>query len=242
MTRNSGTVWLKITPPEGLSRKQLAQTIAEQIGAEVTYHGTPSFAYETGDVWLDAKWNIPLNGEKADRLIPLIRQAAQAVGARLTTPETSTEEGHMTDASEATDEVPGLTISLPTTGWSDQTRTNLKALLASKGPLIARALGIEATPVEYTDETVSFPWFDQMPGEDVRAAALELIAAVVKRAKEASRIRNTPPVGGNDKYTMRTFLLALGFIGPEHASTRRILTKRLEGDAAWRTPRTEVTA
>lgn len=241
MTTNTGTVWLTVTPPEGLSRKQLAHAIAARLGTEVTYHGTPSFAYETGEVWLDAKWNIPLSGEKAERLIPLIRQAAQTVGARHTTPH-DTEDTQMPGTSDTADEVPGLTISLPTTDWSEQTRTNLDALLASKGPLIARALDIPATPVEYTDDAVSFLWFNKMPEEDVRSAAIELIAALVKRAKEAARVSAKPPAGGNDKYTMRTFLLALGFIGADHAPTRRTLTKRLEGDAAWRTPRTEVTA
>ena len=43
-------------------------------------------------------------------------------------------------------------------------------------------------------------------------------------------------MGGNDKYTMRCFLLALGFIGPEYKKLRRILLAGLDGDAAWRTP------
>ncbi|WP_255313913.1 hypothetical protein [Trueperella pecoris] len=130
-----------------------------------------------------------------------------------------------------------LTVTMPTTGWSERTRANLEALLAAKGPLIAKALGIPATPAEFNDdETVSFPWCESITPETAREAVIPLVARLCQRAQEASRIRSTPPAPGNDKYTMRCFLLSLGFIGPEHKQARHILLAGLEGDAAWRTP------
>ena len=128
-----------------------------------------------------------------------------------------------------------LTVTMPTTGWSERTRANLEALLAAK-VLIAKALGIPATPVQFNDdETVSFPWCESITPETAREAVIPLVAKLCQRAQEATRIRSTPPAPGNDKYTMRCFLLSLGFIG-EHKQARRILLAGLEGDAAWRTP------
>lgn len=36
---------------------------------------------------------------------------------------------------------------------------------------------------------------------------------------------------------MRCWLLRLGFIGPEFATAREVLTERLPGDTAWRNGR-----
>ena len=38
----------------------------------------------------------------------------------------------------------------------------------------------------------------------------------------------------NEKFAMRTWLMRLGFIGDEYKTLMEHLTKRLEGDAAWR--------
>ncbi|WP_455952680.1 hypothetical protein [Arcanobacterium haemolyticum] len=127
---------------------------------------------------------------------------------------------------------------MPTTGWTERTRANLEALLASKGALIARALDIPATPIEFEGDVVAFLWFTTMPSQDVREVVIQLIVALCERAETATRTNSKPPKPGNDKHTMRCFLLALGFIGPEYKKLRRILLAGLDGDAAWRPPQT----
>lgn len=202
--------------PHKTGRKKLAQLLADHLGTEATYLGTPSFAYQIADATLDRDWTLYLpDGIEAQAVL---------------------ESAHKAGFETADPGEVALTVTMPTTGWSERTRANLEALLAAKGPLIAKALGIPATPVEFTDDTVAFPWFASMPGDDTRDAAITLLAAICQRAQEATRIRSTPPAPGNDKYTMRCFLLSLGFIGPEHKQARRILLAGLEGDAAWRTP------
>lgn len=203
--------------PHKTGRKKLAQLLADHLGVKATYLGTPSFAYQIADATLDHNWALYLpDGIEAQAVL----EAAHKAGF----------------ATTDTDEV-SLTVTMPTTGWSERTRANLEALLAAKGPLIAKALGIPATPVEFNDdETVSFPWCESITPETAREAVIPLVAKLCQRAQEATRIRATPPAPGNDKYTMRCFLLSLGFIGPEHKQARRILLAGLEGDAAWRTP------
>lgn len=41
-------------------------------------------------------------------------------------------------------------------------------------------------------------------------------------------------VDENEKYAFRCFLLRLGFIGQEYKTTRKVLMKNLEGNAAWK--------
>lgn len=58
--------------------------------------------------------------------------------------------------------------------------------------------------------------------------ALSNMAKTVKCASAKEQQKENP------KYAMRTWLLRLGFVGEEFATAREVLTKRLEGDAAFR--------
>ena len=53
-------------------------------------------------------------------------------------------------------------------------------------------------------------------------------------AKEAKGASPKPQQNENPKYAMRTWLLRLGFIGEEFATAREFLTKKLSGDASFR--------
>lgn len=48
-----------------------------------------------------------------------------------------------------------------------------------------------------------------------------------------TQFRKTP-IGDNPAFTLRTFLLRLGLIGPEFKNVRMHLLKHLPGDKAWR--------
>lgn len=57
------------------------------------------------------------------------------------------------------------------------------------------------------------------------------LSAMAKNARSASPI---PQQHENPKFAMRTWLLRLGFIGDEFSTARDVLTRRLSGDAAFR--------
>lgn len=207
--------------PHESGRKQLAQAIADHLGVDVTYLGAPSFAYQIGNATLDRDWCLHL---PADFDADAVLEAAKHAGFN----------------AAVADDI-GLTVTMPANGWSEATRANLQGLLEAKGALIARAFDIPATPVEFGKDTVSFPWFTTMPPQQLREAVIELIAALCRRAKTITRASSKPHKHGNDEYSMRCFLLALGFIGPEYKQLRRVLLENLEGDAAWRTPKNQET-
>ena len=63
---------------------------------------------------------------------------------------------------------------------------------------------------------------------------IQLCLALSEMAKEAKGASAKPQQNENPKYAMRTWLLRLGFIGDEFKTAREFLTKRLSGDASFR--------
>ena len=63
---------------------------------------------------------------------------------------------------------------------------------------------------------------------------IQLCLALSEMAKEAKGASSKPQQNENPKYAMRTWLLRLGFIGEEFSTARDFLTRKLRGDAAFR--------
>lgn len=66
---------------------------------------------------------------------------------------------------------------------------------------------------------------------------IQLCLALSQMAKTVRTASPKPQQNENPKYAMRTWLLRLGFIGDEFKTARELLTKRLDGDAAFRNGR-----
>lgn len=110
---------------------------------------------------------------------------------------------------------------------------NLKKLIKNKETLIKKALNVPKLRIEVTDETVSFPWFNETDGDIVKAYT-QFIEALCKMAKEVKRVVSKEKPIENEKYAFRCFLLRLGFIGPEYSQSRKLLLKNLEGSSAFK--------
>lgn len=121
---------------------------------------------------------------------------------------------------------------------------NLTNLLAAKGGLIRKALGIADLPIEVTEDAVSFPWFPELPEPEAVKAYTHFIAALGKMSKDLKRVSATEKPVDNEKYAFRCFLLRLGFIGNEYKAERKILLKNLSGNSSWKNgaPEKEVAA
>ena len=65
-------------------------------------------------------------------------------------------------------------------------------------------------------------------------AYIQLCLALSQMAKQVKTASPKPQQVENPKYAMRTWLLRLGFIGPEFETARDLLTRRLAGDTAFR--------
>ena len=232
------------TPNAKQPRKHLAQAIGTILGGvKPTYLGAPSMAYQIDPVTLDRNWTVAWPADLPSRDVELIEAVAAQEGYEITrigqpdeAPAETPPEAPNESSGEAVREDAGLTLSFPTTQWDERTQANLVAMLASKRALIGKALGLPALPVEFTEDQVSFPWFTSVPAPEVAEAVAQLLAAMIKAASAAKRVSPKPPAGGNEKYAMRCFLLRLGFIGDQYKTARKVLTRNLDGNAAWANP------
>ena len=127
-----------------------------------------------------------------------------------------------------------LMITMPRDLFEDDDLKKLRLILASKEGLIKKALGVKRLTVKATKDEVSFPWFDRVLTADEANTYTELVSKLCQMAKEQKRVLNKKTTTDNEKYSFRTFLLRLGFIGDAHKLNRKILLQNLEGSSAFR--------
>ena len=93
---------------------------------------------------------------------------------------------------------------------------------------------MDALPIEFQDDRVTFPWFEELPDSDAVQAYTHFLSALCEMSKNAKRVTVTVKAVENEKYAFRCFLLRLGFIGAEYKTERKILLKNLTGSSAFK--------
>lgn len=229
----------------GTERKRLADYISGFMGTEKKYLGAPTFAYQIGylTVSKDGAVSFEDRGYNSDIDALMAELEGQGFHSEDTIAKAGTAEPEATSGEEAApaeDGVTlphgfGLTVTLPAASLPSEALTNLTSLLAAKGRLIRKALGVETLPVEVSPDAVSFPWFE---GRDLDADEVKtythLIAALCDMARNQKRITAKEKATDNDKYAFRCFLLRLGFIGAKFKDERKILLRNLSGNSAFK--------
>lgn len=212
----------------GAERKRLVSAISDLTGKDANYCGAPSFAYEVG------AFHIDRNGVVSFAVRDQAAGLAEALLDRGFVSQVSNLGCEDEDDSEDSDlSSEGLTITLPKDGFTEVALGNLRKLLDAKGALIQKALDADRLTFEVTEDRVSFPWWDRMPGADETQAYLSFVAAFCAMAKEAKRVTVTEKDVESEKYAFRGFLLRLGFIGAESKEQRKLLLRNLSGSAAF---------
>ena len=208
---------------QGAERKRLVQTIAAWLGEDAHYCGAPTFAYEIDRFTVEKDGSLSfsdlLDSEVVERLLQHIYDEGFDIDQRHTEDE---------------DEPCGVCVSMPRSLFTDSSLENLKALIAAKGSLIRKALGVDDLPLEITDTKVSFPWFPATPTPEELKAYDTFICKLCEMARNQSRVNSSEKPIENEKYAFRCFLLRLGFIGDEYKAARKILLKNLSGSSAFR--------
>ncbi len=225
---------------QGEDRKRLVRAISEILEINPKYMGVATQNYQVGSFTIDRNGMISFDdnanaGEVKNLMEKLKTKGFEYEGDGLQVEEqpdedTPVEESEENEKSEHGASV-GLTVAVPLDKVSVG---NLTRLLDAKGNLIKKALGINATPIEISEDAVSFPWFQEMPDTDTVQAYTHFISALCRMSKDQKRITATEKNVENEKYAFRCFLLRLGFIGSEYKLERKILLKNLTGSAAFK--------
>lgn len=236
MTNNNFFYDFNVT---GAERKRLVNAISAFTGEEAHYCGAPSFAYEVGGFHIDRNGVVSFDErDKAEGLTEVLVDQGFVSAASNLACEDETDTPDSADAeveAPADESTDGLTVSLPMDGFTELALDNLKKLLEAKGTLIQKALGADRLTVETSEDRVSFPWWDHLPGNDETQAYMAFIAALCAMAKEAKRVTAKEPDAESEKYAFRCFLLRLGFIGADSKAQRKLLLQKLSGSSAFRT-------
>lgn len=202
-----------------IDRKPLVKAISEFTGTKAVYLKTPTYAYQIDYFTVTREGNLEFDdradSEEIENLI--VALAKQGFIAE--------------EAVAETEEPTGLTITLP---LEKLNLGNLANLLDAKGSLIKKALGIEATPLELNEDSVSFPWFSEIPTPEELTAYETFICKLCEMSRNQKRISATEKPVDNEKYAFRCFLLRLGFIGEEYKAMRKILLRNLTGSSAFK--------
>ena len=213
---------------QGAERKRLVQAIAQWLGCEAKYLGVPSCAYQVDYFTIDRNGSLSFDDRADSEVIERLLQHIYDEGFDI-------DQSH----TDAEDEPCTVCISMPRSLFTDGDLENLKALIAAKGGLIKKALGVNDLPLEITDTKVSFHWFPATPTPEELKAYDTFICKLCEMARTQKRVTSTEKPTDNEKYAFRCFLLRLGFIGAEYKAARKILLKNLSGSSAFKNGGTE---
>lgn len=208
---------------QGAERKRLVQTISDWLDVPAKYCGAPTFNYEVDYFTIDRNGNLSFDDRADSKVIECLLQHIYDEGFDI-------DQGHTDDEDESC----GVCVSMPKSQFTDTSLENLKALIAAKGSLIKKALGVNDLPLEITDTKVSFPWFSATPTPEELKAYDTFICKLCELARTQKRVTSTEKTTDNEKYAFRCFLLRLGFIGAEYKEARKILLRKLVGSSAFK--------
>ena len=217
-------------PFNDCDRKSLVVAIGEILQIQPVYQGVPSFAYIIGGFEVDKQGTLIIAETTTDTEVDALLEDLRLRGFTYEKEEIETENQTQTETQG--DDI--LTIEMPKEGFTDEAMINLENLIKGKGSLIKKALGIEALPVEMSEDSISFPWFKADAEPEAIQAYTQFIVAICEMAKTQKRISATAKTVDNEKYAFRCFLLRLGFIGEDYKATRKILLSKLSGNAAFK--------
>ena len=233
-----------------MDRKEIVKILGEHFGVKPKYLGVPSFSYqiqaesETYIVDIEGKIKNPEGIEfELERL--------------LQSPEIEEEkEQFTTEGIELSmDGHTGVTLrNLVNMIYSKQ-RLIKKSLQVESDIVTAefveainriRIVTIEdfkAAAEEIGIEKVPGIWFDFqkkmltlgfVKNIEDNEIAVQFAKALNESAKKLKQSSPKPTDTDNEKFTFRTWLIRLGFVGTDYKKAREVLLKNLEGDGAYR--------
>lgn len=224
----------------GSNRKPLVEAISQILDRPAVYQGAPSFSYIIGDFTVDRNGVLSHDSDihpdfAAVLVSDLLERGFEAERVAIDNmAEASDADENVPDTEPNTDTPDKLTIEIPNIGFTPEMRENLKKIVASKATLLKQALETDDLSIVELDGKIAFPWFT-LHGIDGEADAYNrLIAAICKMAKTQKRVTAVEKPIENAKFTMRLFLIRLGFIGNEYKTARKILLRNLTGNSSWK--------
>ena len=229
----------------GDRRKALVAVMRDVLQDATRYLGAPSFAFQVGVYTVDKNGTVTCPDETDEAQTDmLIRELAHDgfIGEWVKEPAEPIEQkaAEMPEQEIVTptlDNLDRLSIEMPRDGMTPTAMENLRRLVASKATLLKKALGTDSLPMTEHSDRIEFGWFRPTDDQAKLAAYYQLVRGLCELARIQKRVSESEQQVENEKYAFRCFLLRLGFIGQDYKDSRRVLLKRLTGNAAFRDAR-----
>jgi hypothetical protein len=199
----------------GEDRKALVKAVGEILDVKPIYKGAPSFAFDISGFVVDKNGTLTFDNQNSE--------VANNLLAELNNRGFHSEVQHET-----------LTIEIPKEGFSETSLLNLQRIVERKGGILKKALGTDNLFIEQTENTIRFPWFSSDASPVEVKAYTHLVYTLCEMAKTQHRVSLSSKTIVNEKYSMRCFLLRLGFIGSDYKEERKILLAPLSGNSAFK--------
>lgn len=207
----------------GQKRKELVEAISRILSLPAIYQKAPTFSYQIGDCTVDRNGKLAFSSSvsliEAQKLVTNLKEqgyiAEDAPNAQ--------NEAEFVVAEEDEEETVPKTPPAPTLVQDDEVVGTAEV-----------SMGTETLEVEELDDKLCFPWFTLHGLEGEADAYTRLITAMVEMSKKQKRVVAVEKPVENAKFTMRLFLIRLGFIGDEYKTARKILLRNLTGNSSWR--------
>ena len=226
----------------GDRRKALVAVMRDTLQDATRYLGAPSFAFQVGKYIVDKNGTVtcPDDADEA-QVAMLIRELAHDgfIGERINEPvkpieQKATEMPKQEIVTPTLDGLDRLSVEISKDGMTPIALENLRRLVASKATLLKKALGTDSLPMTEHSDRIEFGWFRPTDDQAELAAYYQLVRGLCELARIQKRVSESEQQVENEKYAFRCFLLRLGFIGQDYKDSRRVLLKRLTGNAAFR--------
>ena len=229
----------------GDRRKALVAVMRDTLQDATRYLGAPSFAFQVGKYTVDKNGTVTCPDDAdAAQIDTLIRELAHDgfIGERIGWPakpieQKAAEMSKQKIVTPALDGLDRLSVEMPKDGMTPIAMENLRRLVASKATLLKKALGTYSLPMTEHPDRIEFGWFRLTDDQAELAAYYQLVQGLCELARTQKRVSASEQEVENEKYAFRCFLLRLGFIGQDYKDSRRVLLKRLTGNAAFRDAR-----
>ena len=249
---------LQTNPAE---RREMVQAISERLGSPAVYLRTPTCAYRIGGLTVERDGSIISDDDALlEALRPMLIERGWLTDAEASVTKTEpTEQDSEITQMELSFPVEDWTVpqlkNFLHTLYSNQ--HILRRMMQSD------ALYIDRQMMERLDEAQTPADFEALLADGLATGLLKgcriqdgrftleairddrdparwqvhatLLSAILEHAKAAKRVflrADADPV--NEKYRANSFLMRLGFGGPEHKPLRRVLLGHLNGYAAFR--------
>lgn len=226
-----------------MNRKEIIKTLEEHFGVKAKYMGAPRFEYQIDangktftidregkvlapdgiQVELDALIKSTVSGD-ATLEVELPMEGHTGITLKNLLNMIYSKQALIKKVFEVDGDIVSSEVVEAMSREKVQTVDEFKAVLESLGE-------DKLSGIKFNQSTISFGFCGKTFEPEVFA---QFVASLNKVAKASKHTCIKPVATDNEKYTMRAWLLRLGFIGQEFKKSREILLRNLEGNSAFR--------